>query len=51
MLAHGAEPLLTGELHVLGNHDRALRLIKETVKSTIRQALEEPQLLVDLREC
>ena len=51
MLAHGAEPSFTSDLQVLGNHACALRLIKETVKLTIRQALEEPQLLVDLREC
>ncbi len=51
LLAHGAEASFTGELQILGSHDRALRLIRETVKSIIRQALEEPQLLVDLREC
>ena len=50
-LAHGREPSFTGRLRVLGNHARALRLIKETVKLTIRHALEEPQLLVDLRGC
>jgi hypothetical protein len=50
-LAHGGEPSFTDKLKVLGNHARALRLIKETVKLTIRHALEEPQLLVDLRGC
>lgn len=50
-LAHGGNPQFTNEFAALGNHDAALMLIKETVKSVIRQALSEPQLLIDLREC
>lgn len=51
LVAHGGHPEFTGELTVLGNHQAALKLIKETVKAIIRQALSEPQLLVDLRDC
>ena len=50
-LAHGDEPTFTGDLAVLGKHAKALKLIKETAKAVIRQALIEPQLMVDLREC
>lgn len=50
-LAHGGNPQFKGELQVLISHDAALTLIKETTKAVIRQALLEPQLLVDLREC
>jgi hypothetical protein len=51
LVAHGAAPEFTGELAALGNHEAALKLIKETAKAVIRQALTEPQLLLDLREC
>lgn len=51
LIAHGNTPKIEGKLQLLGNHERALQLVKETVKSTIRYALEGPQLLVDLREC
>lgn len=50
-LAHGGQPQFTGEFQVLVSHNAALKLIKEAVKATIRHALSEPQLLVDLREC
>ena len=48
LLAHGEAP---SELTVLGSSEQALQLVKETVKSVIRHALAEPQLLFDLREC
>ncbi len=52
LLAHGGVPnFQERELRILRNHDNALKLLKDTVKATIRQALIEPQLLVDLREC
>ena len=51
LLAHGGTPSFDGELNILGNHDNALKLVKQTVKATIRQSLSEPQLLVDLRDC
>lgn len=50
-LAHGGNPEFSGDLALLGNYDQALRLVKETVKTVARQALSEPRLLLDLREC
>ena len=50
-VAHGGNLELTGNLTVLKNHDTALRLVKDTVKAVIRHAFEEPQLLIDLRDC
>jgi hypothetical protein len=50
-LAHGGNPEFTGDLSLLGNHEQAFKLLKETVKAVIRQALSEPRLLLDLREC
>jgi len=50
-LAHGGTPDFGGKLHVLGNQGRVQELVKETVKSIIRQTLIEPRLLLDLREC
>jgi hypothetical protein len=50
-LAHGDAPNFDGELRTLGSHDNALNLMRQTVKAVIRQALIEPQLLADLREC
>jgi hypothetical protein len=51
LLAHGGATDFAGELAILKNHGTALTLVKDTVKSVIRQALEEPQLLKDLRDC
>lgn len=50
-LAHGGAPDFNGELHVLGNRDQALKLLKYTVKGVLRQSLIEPRLIVDLRNC
>jgi hypothetical protein len=50
-LAHGGTARFDGDLQILASHDAALALIKETVKAVIRQALLEPRLLLDLREC
>ena len=50
-VAHGGEPDFDGELSVLKNKETALKIVKETTKAVIRQALLEPQLLLDLREC
>jgi hypothetical protein len=50
-LAHGGAPTFTEELQALGTHSRALHLLRQTVKMLIRQALVEPQLIADLREC
>lgn len=51
LVAHGGTTRFTGELRALGNHENALKLVKETVKSVLRYALDDPQLLLDLREC
>jgi len=50
-LAHGSEPDFASDLQVLKDHNTALELLKQTVKAIIRQALLEPQLILDLREC
>jgi hypothetical protein len=50
-LAHGGEPDFKGDLQLLGNPDRALKLLKETVRCVLRQSLIEPQLILDLRSC
>jgi hypothetical protein len=50
-LAHGGAPTFDGDLQVLESHDNALKLVKQTAKMVIRQALIEPQLLADLRDC
>jgi hypothetical protein len=50
-LAHGGAPAFDGEFQTLGSPDNALRLVKQTSKAVIRQALIEPQLLADLRDC
>jgi hypothetical protein len=50
-LAHGGAPDFNGELHLLGNGDQALKLLKCTVKGVLRQSLIEPRLIIDLRNC
>jgi hypothetical protein len=50
-LAHGGEPDFKNDLQLLHDHDRALGLLGQTVKSILRQALSEPQLVLDLRDC
>jgi hypothetical protein len=50
-LAHGANPDFKKDLHLLGDRDRPLKLLKQTVKSVLRQAVIEPQLILDLRNC
>jgi hypothetical protein len=50
-LAHGGEPDFKTDLQSLGDHHCALKLLKQTVKGVLRQALIEPQLILDLRNC
>jgi hypothetical protein len=50
-IAHGSTPSFVGELSALGKAENANVLISEAVRKTICQALEEPQLLADLRKC
>jgi len=51
-LAHG-DPVdfSSNEFKALVNYETALKLLKETVKAVTRQALKEPTLLVDLKDC
>jgi hypothetical protein len=49
-LAHGGNPDFEKELHLLVDSDSALGLL-QTVKAILRQALVEPQLILDLRNC
>ncbi len=51
VLAHGDVADFDDSLRLLGNGDNALKLLTESVKKVIRQALKEPRLLADLREC
>jgi hypothetical protein len=50
-IAHGTEPDFKGDLKLLGDSDRALKLLKTTVKGVLRQTIIEPQLMLDLRNC
>ena len=50
-LAHGGTPDFKNEFQSLGDHRVALKLLKWTVKGVLRQALIEPQLIADLRNC
>lgn len=50
-LAHGDTPNFQGKLELLGSPDKALALLKRIVKAVVRQALIEPELIGDLREC
>jgi hypothetical protein len=50
-IAHGATPNFAQELAALGKAENANLLIREAVKKTVLQAIEEPQLLADLHDC
>lgn len=50
-VAHGGKPDFAKDLRGLRSHTTALKLLRETTRAVARHALEEPQLLVDLREC
>lgn len=50
-LAHGGTPDFSKDLKMLVDAKVALRLLRSTVKSVLRQALIEPILIRDLREC
>lgn len=51
LVAHGGEPDFSKDLHVLRSQEDSLKLIKDTTKAVIVQALREPQLVADLRQC
>lgn len=51
-LAHGdPADFSSKEFMALVNYETALKLLKETVKAVTRQALTEPTLLVNLKDC
>jgi hypothetical protein len=50
-LAHGNEPDFKGKLKILKDRRSALALLRFAVKAVARQALLEPQLLGDLKNC
>lgn len=50
-IAHGTEPDFKNSLQGLVDSKRALALVKQTVKSVLRQTVIEPQLMLDLRNC
>jgi len=50
-VAHGGKPNFANEHKLLKSHQCALNLVQETAKAVITQALREPQLILDLREC
>jgi hypothetical protein len=51
-LAHGSiADFASRDLQVLGDRERPLKLLMDTVKATMRYALVEPRLLVDLKDC
>jgi transposase len=50
-VAHGNLPDFKKELTALKSEVHALRLLKETTKAVVRFALDEPELLADLRGC
>jgi hypothetical protein len=50
-LAHGGDPDFKKDLQLLVDSDSALRILRQTVRAVLRQALVEPQLILDLRSC
>lgn len=50
-IAHGGKLDFSGDRQILGSLETAFQLLQQTTKAVIRQALIEPQLIVDLREC
>jgi hypothetical protein len=52
LLAHGhAAQFSTGDLAILKNHNCALGLLKDTVKSVLLHAPREPRFIADLKNC
>jgi hypothetical protein len=50
-IAHGDVPDFAKDLKLLKDREEASKLVKQAAKAVIRQALLEPQLVLDLREC
>jgi hypothetical protein len=51
MIAHGAKVELSGKLSCLKNNGTVVSFLREIVKLLLIQALEEPVLMTDLKEC
>jgi hypothetical protein len=52
LIAHGGQPDFSrGELAALRSPAQALALVRHATKAVARQALHEPRLLADLRDC
>ena len=51
LIAHGASSTFDDDLQILRNHQQALALVRATTKAVARQALREPGLIADLRDC
>jgi hypothetical protein len=50
-LAHGSRPDFGGPFRILSGIERVDRFIEAATRRVMRQALEEPQLLADLKNC
>ena len=50
-VAHGATPNFEGRLKCLRDHATALEFISCATVALMRQALEEPDLIADLKAC
>lgn len=50
-IAHGVRPDFTGDLQILKNSDYTHKTIKDITKLVVQQALHEPQLMTDLKNC
>jgi hypothetical protein len=51
LIAHGGEANIDGDLALLQSPAQALAVVRNATKAVARQALLEPQLIADLREC
>lgn len=51
LIAHGGAPQFAGELALLKDAETAMKLIQQATKAVILAGLNEPRLLLDLREC
>nr|WP_274606949.1 HEPN domain-containing protein [Peribacillus sp. TH16] len=50
-IAHGDFSDFNGDLQVLGDPDNVSKVIHRILKATLKQALKEPQLITDLKNC
>jgi hypothetical protein len=50
-IAHGREPKFNGDHRVLKDERTAVEFLRNTAKTLLRHALQEPQLVLDLQAC